>query len=293
LRTRTGSSVFATVAWSSTSRLGLPWPAGLSAFLPELPPRLARPSPLAFAAWVLALALVLASFRGAGVSVGTFIDGLPALGRFLDQAFPPDPARLPSVLAALAETFQMAVAGTVFGIAGALPLAVLAARGLSPAAAVRVAARGLIALFRTIPDLVWGLIFVIAVGLGPFAGTLALAVDTIGYCGRFFAEAMEEADRGPQEALAALGAGRPGIVAAAVLPAALPGMIAASLFALEKATRGSVVLGLVGAGGIGMELKVAMDLFNYAEAATILLAVFVLVLAVEQASQALRRRLIA
>lgn len=262
--------------------------------MPEaLPARLERPSPLAFLLWVLAVALVVSSFAGAGVSVSAFADGLPALGRFLAAAFPPDIDRLEAILGALAETFQMSVAGTLLGVTLSVPLAVLAAGRLSPGWPVRAAVRALIALFRTVPDLVWGLIFVIVVGLGPFAGTLALMVDTVGFCGRFFAEAMEEADRGPQEALAALGAGRLGIVASAVLPAALPSMIATALFALEKATRSSVVLGLVGAGGIGMELKVAMDFFNYPEAATIILAIFVLVLAVEQASQALRRRIIA
>ncbi|WP_337876202.1 phosphonate ABC transporter, permease protein PhnE [Elioraea sp.] len=261
--------------------------------MPDLPPRFARPGPAGFAIAAGALALVVSAIGGAGVSPTAFAEGLPALARFLAQAFPPDPSRLPNILGALIETFQMAIAGTAFGVLAAVPFGILAARGLAPGRLVRGAARAVIALCRTIPDLVWGLIFVVAVGLGPFAGTLALAVDTIGYCGRFFAEAMEEAERGPQEALAAVGAGRIGIIACAVLPSALPGMIAAALFALEKATRASVVLGLVGAGGIGVELKVAMDLFNYAEAATILICVFVLVLAVEQASQALRRRIIA
>jgi phosphonate transport system permease protein len=149
-----------------------------------------------------------------------------------------------------------------------------------------------VALFRTVPDLVWALLFVIAVGLGPFAGTLALVADTIGFCGRFFAEAMEEAEDGPQEALMALGASRLGVVASAVIPAVLPSMINSSLFALERAVRSSVVLGLVGAGGIGIELKVAFDMFQYDLAGTIILAIFALVLAVERLSAWARRRII-
>jgi phosphonate transport system permease protein len=117
-------------------------------------------------------------------------------------------------------------------------------------------------------------------------------VDTIGFCGRFFAEAMEECDRGPQEALAAAGAGKAAIVFAAVIPAAMPSFVNTSLFAFEKAVRSSVVLGLVGAGGIGIELKVAMDLFRYDEAATIILCIFALVLLVEQMSARIRRRII-
>ena len=178
------------------------------------------------------------------------------------------------------------------GVLLSVPLAVLATRHLSPHPAIYHVARTSIAFFRTVPDLVWALLFVVSVGLGPFAGVLAIIVDKLGFCGRFFAEAMEEADRGPQEALAALGARRSALVACAVLPAAMPSFVATSLFSLEKATRSSVVLGLVGAGGIGIELKVAMDLFSYDEAATIILAIFALVLVVERASTWLRGRML-
>jgi phosphonate transport system permease protein len=147
-----------------------------------------------------------------------------------------------------------------------------------------------IAICRTVPDLVWALLFVAIVGLGPFAGVLAILVDKIGFCGRFFAEAMEEADRRPQEALRALGASPLGVIAGAVIPSATPGMINAALFSLEKATRSSVVLGLVGAGGIGIELQVSMDMFRYDEAATIIFSILVLVVCVEQASAWLRSR---
>jgi phosphonate transport system permease protein len=168
----------------------------------------------------------------------------------------------------------------------------MAARNQTPNRVVYYLARGVITFVRTVPDLIWAIFFVITVGLGPFAGVLALTVDTLGFCARFFAESMEEADPGPQEALTALGAKRSGIVLGAVLPAAMPSMVATSLFALEKATRSSVVLGLVGAGGIGIELKAAMDMFDYNEAATIILSIFALVVLVERTSAALRARLI-
>jgi phosphonate transport system permease protein len=149
-----------------------------------------------------------------------------------------------------------------------------------------------IALFRTVPDLVWALLFVIAVGLGPFAGTLAIAIDTAGFASRFFAEAMEDVDKGPSEALTAQGVRRTDIVFCAIIPAALPAFITTSLFALEKSTRSSVVLGLVGAGGIGIELKVAIDMFDYPSAMTIILMIFALVVAVEQAGSFVRTRVI-
>jgi phosphonate transport system permease protein len=256
------------------------------------PRRFERPSPLAFVLWVVAAALVIASLRGTGFSASEFFTGLPNMGRILGEMFPPSLDRIAPVGNALLETFQMALVGTVVGVVVSLPLAVLATRHLAPHAAVYHVVRTLIALFRTVPDLVWALFFVATVGLGPFAGALAIMVDKIGFSGRFFAEAMEEADRGPQEALHALGAGRAAVIAAAVIPAAMPSFINTALFSLEKATRSSVVLGLVGAGGIGIELQVSMDMFRYAEASAIIIAIFVLVVAVEQCSAWLRRRLI-
>ena len=258
----------------------------------EMPRRFERPSPLAFALVMGAAAFLIASLHSIGFSASGFLSGVPNMGRMLGEMFPPSIERVGPVGKALLETFQMALVGTVAGVLLSLPLAVLATRHLAPHAVLYHAARALIALFRTVPDLVWALFFVVAVGLGPFAGTLAVMVDIIGFCGRFFAEAMEEADRGPQEALCALGAGRAAVIGAAVFPAALPSFVNTSLFSLEKATRSSVVLGLVGAGGIGIELQVSMDLFRYAEASAIIIAIFVLVVLVEQCSALLRRRLI-
>jgi phosphonate transport system permease protein len=103
---------------------------------------------------------------------------------------------------------------------------------------------------------------------------------------------MEETDKGPREALAAIGASRLGVIMSAIVPSAMPSFIATSLFCVEKATRASVVLGLVGAGGIGIELKVAFDLFDYSTAATIILVILALVVTVEQAGAHLRRRVI-
>lgn len=256
------------------------------------PGRLARPNPLEFLVYVLALAFFVVSLGGTEWSFGDFIDGIPNLFVFLSEAFPPSLQRAEQVGWALLETFQMAFVGTVMGVLISLPLGIFAAKNLAPHPVIYHVARGVIALARTVPDLIWALIFVIMVGLGPFAGTLAIMVDTVGFCARFFAESMEEVDSGPQEALTALGASRTGTVFCAVIPASLPSFINTSLFALEKSTRSSVILGLVGAGGIGIELKVSMDMFEYAQAATIILAVFVLVLGVEQVSAWMRRRIL-
>ncbi len=255
-------------------------------------PRFERPSAGAFIVWVIVIGLAVWSVGGVGLSPERLARGLPALGGILNRMFPPDLERLPQILWSLLVTFQMAAAGAVLGLILAFPLAALAAEGVSPHPVVRQAARALIALFRTVPDLVWALLFVIAVGLGPPAGVLAIMVDKIGFAGRFFAEAMEETDKGPREALSALGASRIDVLVCAIVPQAMPSFIATSLFSLEKAVRGSVILGLVGAGGVGVELKVAFDLFAYSTAATIIICIFLLVLVVEQGSNWIRRKLI-
>jgi phosphonate transport system permease protein len=258
----------------------------------SLPRRFERPSTVACVLIIAAVAFVLASFQQSGLSLEKLIRGLPALGRLADQMFPPSVERLPQTLTMLLQTFMMAVTGTLLGLLLSVPLAILAAPSLSPHPVFVWLTRGFVALFRTVPDLVWAIVFVIAVGLGPAAGVLALMVDTIGFAARFFAEAMEETDKGPREALTAMGARRSGIIFSAVIPQALPSMINTSLFSLEKSTRGSVILGLVGAGGIGIELKVSLELFDYDQAATTIIAIFVLVLIVERASTWIRSRVI-
>ena len=208
--------------------------------------RFERPNALTFIAYVLLLAFILWSFQGAGWSFESLAKGVPALGDFLSRAWPPSTERLPVLAAAMLQTFQMALVGTIVGVILSVPLAILAAKGLTQGfVATRILypiSRLLIAFFRTVPDLVWALIFVITVGLGPFAGTLAIVVDTIGFCGRFFAESMEDVDKAPSEALTAAGASRTDTIFCAILPAAMPSFITTSLFALEKATRSSVVL---------------------------------------------------
>ncbi|WP_420336148.1 phosphonate ABC transporter, permease protein PhnE [Roseibium sp.] len=261
-----------------------------------LPGRFERPGAFQFTVYVAIAAFVIWSFQGAGFSLSALLSGGPSMVDFLSRAWPPSGERLPQLSLALLETFQMALAGTIIGIVVSLPLAVLAAKGVARQTVVSrffyTSSRLLIALFRTVPDLVWALVFVITVGLGPFAGTLAIAVDTVGFCGRFFAESMEDVEKGPSEALTAAGAGKVDTIFCAVVPAAMPSFITTSLFALEKATRSSVVLGLVGAGGIGIELKVAMDFFDYQLAMTIILMIFVLVLFVERLGSIARNKIL-
>lgn len=259
------------------------------------PPRFEHRSIGEYVGMIVVLALVISSIAATAPqfdALGRGITRLFAPSGLLAQMFPPDISRIDRIALKMLETLQMAVAGAALGLVFAVPFAILATDRLSPHPLVRIAARSVIALFRTIPDLVWAIFFIIMVGLGPAAGVLAIMVDKIGFAGRFFAEAMEEADTGPQDALRAIGASRMGIIFSSVFPACLPSFTATSLFALEKAVRGSAALGLVGAGGIGVDLKVAFDLFNYDEALTIILMLLALVMIVEQGSSWIRSKLI-
>lgn len=259
------------------------------------PPRLRPLGLVGYAAFLGVAALVVSSLATTAPALDKLARGVARLfapSGLLTQMFPPDFGRFETIAWKLVETLQMAVAGCALGLVFALPFAILATDRLSPHPSIRTVARALIALFRTVPDLVWAIIFIIIVGLGPAAGVMAIMVDKIGFAGRFFAEAMEETDPGPQDALRAIGASRLGVIGSAVIPACLPSFTATSLFALEKSVRGSAALGLVGAGGIGVDLKVAFDLFNYDEALAIILLMLALVIGVEQGSGWIRRKLI-
>lgn len=239
---------------------------------------------------------MLAFFVHGIVTSGAGLDRLantgPNLLAFLSEAVPPDPSRLPALARATLETFEMALVGTAFGAALSLPISLLAAKNTSPYPAVYYSARAFVSFLRAVPDLVWGLVFVVAVGLGPVAGICAITVDAMGFCGRFFAERVEEIEPGPVRALQATGATPYAVIAGAVVPAAFPSFVATTTYALEGAIRSAVVLGLVGAGGIGVELSVSMQLYRYDEALTIILIIFAVVITVERLSAALRRRVI-
>jgi phosphonate transport system permease protein len=258
----------------------------------RLPARLERPSAAAFLGYAAAATILVLSLDGAGWSFDKIASSGPRIADFLDRSWPPAVDSLDRLGWKMVETLQIAVAGTALGILLSLPVALFAARGMFAGPVVNWAVRTMLGFIRAVPDLAWALVFVVAVGLGPFAGMLAIMMDTLGFCGRFFADDMEDADQGPAEALGATGARRLDVAAAAVVPAAMPAFVSTSLFALEKAVRSSTILGLVGAGGIGMELKVGFDLFDYPTAMTVILMIAVVVVLVEQLGGLLRRRII-
>lgn len=258
-----------------------------------MPPRYGGLSPVSFALALGVAALTIAAYGKVGPSPEQLWDGAPDMVNLLDRMLPPntEPAFLQRVIERTWETMQIAFAGAMIGILLSIPIAWLSARHVSPLGKAGYLLKCFVALLRTIPDLVWALLFVATVGLGAVAGTLTIIVDTIGFCGRFFAEAIEDSDKGSREALQAIGANPANVFFGAILPDAAPSMVNTSLFALEKAVRSSVVLGLVGAGGIGQELKVSFDLFQYSNASAIIIIIFVIVLVMEVITDQLRKRL--
>jgi phosphonate transport system permease protein len=214
------------------------------------------------------------------------------IGRLLSDMMPPSSKPIIPAAVAMLQTFQMAMIGTIFGVVVSLPLGMFAAKNLTPHHVFYYLSRGLISVCRSVPDMVWAIFFVIIVGLGPLAGALTLFVDTIGFAGRFFGEAMEEVDPGPGEALSALGATRTGVFFSSIFPAGIPSFVNTTLFSLERAVQSSVVLGLVGAGGIGMLLEEPMTWHNYDEATTVVISIFLMLVIVEQVSARIRRGVI-
>ena len=218
------------------------------------------------------------------------ITGISGMIDLLSRATPPAIEKFPDVLYPALETIDIAVVGTICGVILAIPLAILAAANVTPARPLYHIARGIIALTRAVPDLVWALLFVTAVGLGPFPGALAQSVHSVGMLGRLFAEVIEDMEMGPVEALSLTGANRLQVFTHAVVPGVLPSLLGISLYRLDDNLRNSLVLGFVGAGGLGFQLLTAMNLFQYKTVSLLLIVTYVLVMVMERASAALRRR---
>jgi phosphonate transport system permease protein len=234
---------------------------------------------------ILAQAMVVVQARPQDL-----VTGVHGMADIISRAMPPDFSSFQQQLMPALETVDIAIFGTFFAVFFALPLALLAAHNTSPSRVTYHLARSVIAICRAVPDLVWALIFVTAVGLGPFAGALALTIHSIGMLGRLLAEVIEDMDMGPMDALSSTGAGRLQVFSHAVIPSVLPSLMGIALYRLDDNIRSSVVLGFVGAGGIGFQLLSAMNLFDYPTVSLLLIMTFVIVIAAERMSAALRKR---
>jgi phosphonate transport system permease protein len=194
------------------------------------------------------------------------------------------------VLVKLVETIEIAVWGTLLAVLVSTPLAILSAETYTPNRLVRHGARAVVSLCRAIPELVSALFLVMAYGFGPIAGVLALAIYGVGFLGKFYAEDIENAEPAPQDALRAVGVSRLKILRFAVLPQIWPQNLGHTLYLLDRNARMATVVGLVGAGGIGQELKGRFEMYNYGHVGTILLVIFLLVFGLDQISARIKRR---
>jgi phosphonate transport system permease protein len=241
-----------------------------------------------------ASALVLVwSARGIGFSIAELVRGLPWIFDLVARMLPPNWAFFERLVKPVVETIQIALWGTLLAVLLALPLCFLAARNLSPNLAVFHAMRQVLNALRGINEIIFALIFVAAVGLGPFSGVLALAIHGAGMLGKFFAEAVEEIDAGPVEALRATGASPTLVVIFGVLPQVIPSWIASTLYRFEVNLRAATILGMVGAGGIGFELMSSLKLFQYQDTAVCVLVILAMVMSADYLSSKLRARILA
>lgn len=220
-----------------------------------------------------------------------FAEGVPALIQLTSEMWPPDFGRWRSWLKPLADTLAMSIAGTALAVVLSLPLALAAAPNTAPHPLVLGVTRLVLSALRSIPEIIFGVIFVAAVGFGALPGVLALAMHSTGMVAKFFAEAIEHADPRPMEAAQAAGASRFQVITHAVLPQVLPQLVDVTIYRWEYHFRASAVLGIVGAGGIGFELMAALRLVRYDQVLAILLTILACVIVVDSLGAWLRRSL--
>lgn len=236
---------------------------------------------------VLVVAYALFASTQLGFSWERFEAGMGHGARFLSRMFPPSLERLDVLWKGIAESLEIAVLSTTLGILLALPISLLGARNLMPVWASW-PARAIVSLCRSLHPVIVAILFVKAVGFGPFAGVLTLMVYSIGFVGKLLAEAIEEIDEGQVEAMRATGAGGLKVLLYAVFPQILPRQVGLSIYQFDSNLRASAVVGVVGAGGIGGTLMNAFKRFDYDFALAILLLIIAIILVSEAVSGRLR-----
>ena len=233
-----------------------------------------------------------------------FIEGLPDMIKFVGLMFPPHvidwnapyfynaESNFPAILTATVETIQMAVMGTVLAVVFGFLLAMFAARNITPNVFVYQSARTICDAGRGISELVWALLFVAMVGLGPFTGILALTVHNTGVLGKYFSEAIEAIDVGVIESVQSSGATRTQVFFHGIMPELSALFLSYILYNFEHNLRQSTVLGVVGAGGIGLELLLAIRYFNFDTVLTIMIIILAMVVVTDRLSGVIRKRLV-
>lgn len=271
-----------------------------------------RPSLGNYAVFGILLALFVWSYRGSEIRLGDLFsrEGGVQILAYAKKLFPPDlsPNVIQEAVRGTFETFAISFMGTLMAAAIAFLVVFFASRNLiysgllyemEPSRGWRglrivpyLTAKGLLNVLRTVPEMLWALIFVFIVGLGPFAGVLALGAHTGGVLGKLFGEVLEDVDPQPVESLQSTGANKLQILFYGIMPQVLPQFISYILYRWEVNIRVAAVLGLVGAGGLGQRIHVAISLFFENQLLTYLIFIYVLVTVVDYLSAYLRRRLV-
>ncbi len=253
---------------------------------------------------LVVLGLTGYSAYGVGFDLVELFSNAGPVERFVSEMFPPDfsIATLQATGTGILETFQMSFLGALIGAIAAFPLAALGTQqapttGASNGERLLRAipyhlARFLLNIFRSVPDILWALVFVVALGLGPFPGTLALAVHSAGVLGKLYSETLEAVPSRPVEALRSTGASGFQSFLFGRLPQAASNFTSLTLYQWECNIRSATILGFVGAGGIGQQILISMNLFDYPKVATLVGATIIVVLAVDRFSASVRRRLV-
>lgn len=246
---------------------------------------------VALATLAMFVALFLVSVWQTGFSVGDLTTGAMDFFRFFGRLVP-DWSYLPRVWGPILETVQIAYLGTLFGTAIALPLLFLASANTTTDRVTLAVSRSILTVLRSIPDLLYAAILAPILAIGPLPGVVALTLFSMAVLSKLGSETVESVDPGPLEALRATGAGRNRMIVFSVVPQIAATMTSYVLYVFEINVRASVIIGLVGAGGIGQDLIARLNFFAYGDVATIILVIFVLVLAIDAMSVWARSRLI-
>ncbi|MDV3348745.1 phosphonate ABC transporter, permease protein PhnE [Leptothoe sp. ISB3NOV94-8A] len=239
---------------------------------------------------LLLLGLIIISFISVELfNIERMADGIPAIFKLMGEMLPPDFSRFPQWIEPIFDTLAMSIAGTALALGLSLPLGLLAARNTTPHPIALHSARTILNITRAIPELILGMILVAAVGFGKLPGTLALGLHSVGMVGKFFAEAIELSDQAPVEAARAVGATAPQVIVHSILPQVFPQMTDVTFYRWEYNFRASMVLGAVGAGGIGLEIISALRILKYQQVSALLIVVLAMVTLVDGFSNYLRK----
>lgn len=267
---------------SFPSRSGLSWPTPNGRL------------PLATVAFVLVgIALLVITAPMVEISVSQLVVAIPRFIDFVGHLIVwPDWSYLPQLGEKMLETIAIAFLASTIALLLSVPLSIFAAANTSPHPALYIAVRSLLSILRALPEMVWALVFVSAVGLGPLPGIMALALVTTGFMAKFFADAYEVVDAKPIEGVKAHGAGWLQTISFSHIPESLPDLVSSSLYLLDHNVRAATILGIVGAGGIGYDMVMAMRLFDYNRIILIVVAIYLVISLIDMASYAIRRRII-